>query len=71
MTPHYYPIAPIVENTSNALLTDPGIINLPRPFAHPEDVTAQIQLPRHKFKTFFKSKLLGVWPPSSQSTTSF
>ena len=63
MTPYYYPIAPLVENTSNALLTDPGIITLPRPFAHPEDVAAQIQLSRHKFKTFFKSELLGVWPP--------
>ena len=63
MTPYYYPIAPLVENTNNALSTDPGIITLPKPFAHPEDVSAQVQLSRHKFKTFFKTELLGIWPP--------
>ena len=63
MTPYYYPIAPLVENTSNALYTDPGIITLPKPFAYPEDIYSQVAASQQKFKTFFKSQLLGVWPP--------
>jgi len=63
MTPYYYLIAPLVENTGNALYTDPGIITLPKPFAYPEDVYSQVAASQRKFKSFFKSQLLGIWPP--------
>ncbi len=59
MTPYYYPIAPLVENTSNALYTDPGIITLPKSFAYPEDIYSQVVASQQRFKTFFKSQLLG------------
>jgi len=64
MTPYYYPIMPLVANTSWALRSDPGMIVPPKPFAYPQDVTYQIDMSKKFYTQFFGSgQLLGIWPP--------
>jgi len=65
MTPFFYPIMPLVANTSWALRSDPGIIVPPRPFAYPQDVAYQINMSKQLYREFFgpRQRLEGLWPP--------
>jgi len=64
MTPYYYPIMPLVANTSWALRSDPGIMVPPKPFAYPQDVAYQVNLSKQLYTQFFGSgQLQGMWPP--------
>ncbi len=63
MTPYYYPISPLVINTSSAVESDPGIPLPVKPFQHPEDLNDQVELSVNYMKTLFDKSIEGLWLP--------
>jgi alpha-amylase/alpha-mannosidase (GH57 family) len=60
-TPFFHPIMPLVYNTEFARRCMPGR-QLPPPFAHPEDVRAQLTMARDLHAQIFGAPPHGVWP---------
>ncbi len=60
-TPFYHPIMPLLYNTDFARRSMPWAV-LPQPFAHSEDVNAQLKLAVSLYKKTFGKNPRGLWP---------
>jgi alpha-amylase/alpha-mannosidase (GH57 family) len=61
ISPFYHPILPLLIDTTSATLDRPGA-TLPRPFRHPEDAEAQVQLAVEAYQRWFGRRPRGTWP---------
>ncbi len=64
-SPYTHPILPLLEGAAQARRASPGLVLPDRPFAHPEDVDAQLQLGIGAFTRHFGFAPQGLWPPEA------
>jgi alpha-amylase/alpha-mannosidase (GH57 family) len=61
VSPYTHPIAPLLVDTNSATIDRPGA-SLPKPFAHPEDLDAQIAAAVAIYRDRFGRPPRGMWP---------
>jgi starch synthase len=62
-SPYAHPILPLISDLGSAREAVPGIELPARPFAHPGDALAQIELGRDEFEKVLGVRPRGMWPP--------
>lgn len=62
-SPYYHPILPLLDDVASAREAIPQIALPQRPFAHPGDARAQIELGRREFERLTAVRPRGMWPP--------
>ncbi|MGQ9778588.1 MAG: glycoside hydrolase family 57 protein [Bacillota bacterium] len=61
-TPFYHPIMPLLSNIELARIASPKLELPTQPFAHPEDVEAQLKMAVTFYEKHFGRKPRGLWP---------
>jgi starch synthase len=62
-SPYYHPILPLLCDVASAKETRPDLKLPRRPFAHPEDAAAQLELALEAHAHTFGARPKGLWPP--------
>ena len=61
-TPYYHPILPLLYDTNLAAISQPHDSLPSLRFAHPEDVSAQIDKAVKQYESYFGKPPVGMWP---------